>query len=95
MTIQNHSTVLSTAQCALQELAEQAASSTEPLSLLSWKHCRAELTDLTDEAWLMFAYPQLKGSGLRVEFVQQFELDPFPINERFHDIEVRCQLPES
>jgi NAD(P)-dependent dehydrogenase (short-subunit alcohol dehydrogenase family) len=36
---------------------------------------------------------QLKGSGFRVEFVQIFELDPFPINERFHDIEVRCPLP--
>lgn len=80
-------------QVALRELVIQAASTTEPLSLLAWKHRRTELTDVTDEAWLMFACLQLKGSGFRVEFVQLFELDPFPINERFHDIEVRCPLP--
>ena len=80
-------------QVALRELGIQAASTTEPLSLLAWKHRRSELTDVTDEAWLMFACLQLKGSGFRVEFVQLFELDPFPINERFHDIEVRCPLP--
>ena len=79
-------------QVALRELAIQAASATEPLSLLSWKRCRAELTDVTDEAWLMFACLQLKGSGFRVEFVQLSDLDPFPINERFHDIEVRGAL---
>ncbi len=76
-------------QVALKELAIQAASATEPLSLLSWKHCRIELADVPDEAWLMFAGLQLKGSGFRVEFVHDVELDPFPINERFHDIEVR------
>ena len=78
---------------ALRELAIEAASAIEPLSLLSWKHCRAELTDVTDEAWLMFACLQLKGNGFRIEFVQPFDLDPFPINERFHDIEVRCPTP--
>lgn len=79
-------------QVALRELAIQAASAAEPLSLLSWKRCRAELTGVTDEAWLMFACLQLKGSGFRVEFVQLSDLDPFPINERFHDIEVRGAL---
>lgn len=80
-------------QVAMRELAVQAAVATEPLSLLAWKRCRAELTDVTDDAWLMFACQQLKGAGFRVEFVQLFELDPFPINERFHDIEVRCPIP--
>ena len=79
-------------QVALRDFAIQVSSATEPLSLLSWKHCRAELTDVTDEAWLMFACLQLKGSGFRVEFVQLSDLDPFPINERFYDIEVRGAL---
>ncbi|MDW5443819.1 hypothetical protein [Polaromonas sp. SM01] len=79
-------------QVALRELAIHAASATGPLSLLSWKHHRTELTDVTDEAWLMFACLQLKGSGFQVEFLQNVDLDPFPINEQFHDIEVRCAL---
>lgn len=78
---------------ALRDLAIQLESATGAISLLSWKHRRNELTDVTDEAWLMFACLQLKGSGFRVEFVQLFDLDPFPINERFHDIEVRCPIP--
>ena len=82
--------ILDPQQVALRELAIQAASATGPLSLLSWKRCRDELSDVSDEAWLMFACLQLKGGGFRVEFVQLFELDPFPINERFHDIDVRC-----
>lgn len=82
-------------QAALRELSVHAASATEPISLLSWKRRRTELTDVTDEAWLMFACLQLKGSGFRVEFVQCVDLDPFPINERFHDIEVRCALPQA
>lgn len=82
-------------QVALRELATHAASATEPVSLLAWKRCRTELVDVTDEAWLMFACLQLKGSGYRVEFVQRLDLDPFPINERFHDIEVRCAVPEA
>jgi hypothetical protein len=85
--------LVDTQQVALRELVIQVALATEPLSLLSWKQSRAELTDVTDEAWLMFACLQLKGSGFRVDFVQLFELDPFPINERFHDIEVRCPIP--
>jgi hypothetical protein len=79
-------------QVALRELATRAVSAIEPISLLSWKRCRAELADVTDEAWLMFACLQLKGRGFRVDFIQRMELDPFPINERFHDIEVRCAL---
>lgn len=77
-------------QVALRELAVRAESATEPISLLSWKRCRAELTDVTDEAWLMFACLQLKGRGLRVEFVRQVDFDPFPVNECFYDVEVRC-----
>jgi len=82
-------------QVALRELSKQAASASGPISLLTWKRKRLELTEVPDEAWLMFACLQLKGSGFRVEFVQRDDLDPFPINERFHDIEVRCALPEA
>jgi hypothetical protein len=65
------------------------------MSLLTWKRGRLELADVPDEAWLMFACLQLKGSGFRVEFVQWDDLDPFPINERFHDVEVSCALPKA
>ncbi|MBE0548499.1 MAG: hypothetical protein IH627_12810 [Rubrivivax sp.] len=87
--------VLEPQQLALRELTAQAASATEPISLLRWKRERLELATVLDEAWLMFACLQLKGSGLRVEFVQRDDLDPFPINERFHDVEVRCALAEA
>lgn len=82
-------------QVALRELTTQAALATEPISLLTWKRERLELADVPDEAWLMFACLQLKGSGFRVEFVQRDDLDPFPINERFYDIEVRCGWAEA
>lgn len=82
-------------QVALRELTAQAASATEPISLLTWKRGRLELADVPDVAWLMFACLQLKGGGFRVQFVQRDDLDPFPINERFYDIEVRCTLAEA
>ena len=80
---------------ALRAFAAFAALATNPISLLVWKQGRSELMDVTDEAWLMFACLQLKGSGFRVEFVQDLDLDPFPINECFCDVEVRCALPEA
>jgi hypothetical protein len=76
-------------QLALRELVEHVETFSEPISLLSWKRRRAELGDVTDEAWLMFACLQLKGRGFHVDFMQDVEFDLFPINERFHDIEVR------
>lgn len=82
-------------QVALRQLTTQAALATEPISLLTWKRERFELADVSDEAWLMFACLQLKGSGFRVEFVHRDDLDPFPINERFYDIEVRCGWAEA
>lgn len=82
-------------QVALRELSTLAASASVPISLLTWKRKRLELAEVPDEAWLMFACLQLKGSGFRVEFVQWDDLDPFPINERFHDVEVSCALPKA
>ena len=87
--------VLDPQQVALRDLTAQAASATEPISLLTWKRERLELADVPDVAWLMFACLQLKGCGCRVQFVERHELDPFPINERFYDIEVRCALSEA
>jgi len=82
-------------QVALRELSAQAAASSEPISLLTWKQERLELADVPDEAWLMFACLQLKGSGFRVEFLQGDDLNPFPINERFYDVEVSRALPKA
>lgn len=81
-------------QRAIRELIALASRSEAPLSLLTWKRGRPELAEVSDEAWLMFSCMQLKGGGLRLTFVEGLELDPFPINEAFYDIEVRSALPE-
>lgn len=75
-------------EAALGELSAQADAAREPISLLEWKRARPELADMADEAWLMFAGLQLKGSGHAVRFVAQDDFEPFPVNERFYDIEV-------
>ena len=82
-------------QRAIRELAALASRSEAPISLLTWKRGRSELTEVSDEAWLMFSCMQLKGGGLRLTFVEGQELDPFPINEAFYDVEVRRALPEA
>jgi hypothetical protein len=74
---------------ALQDLVNEVATASQVISLLAWKRGRSELADMTDETWLMFAALQLKGSGFNVDYVHDAELDPFPINEQFHDIEAR------
>lgn len=81
---------LSPEQLALRALATQVARAASPVSLLGFKEQRSELAGMSDEAWLMFAGLQLKGSGFRVEFVQELELEPFPINELFFDVAVQC-----
>lgn len=79
---------LSPERLALRALATQIAHALQPVSLLSFKRHRAELGEMSDEAWLMFACLQLKGSGFRVEFVGNAVLDTFPINEHFYDVTV-------
>lgn len=81
--------VLEPQQLALQDLLEEVRGSAQPISLLAWKDKRPELADMGDEAWLMYSGLQLRGEGCAVLFVQDAERDPFPINEMFHDIEVR------
>ncbi|WP_338413754.1 hypothetical protein [uncultured Sphaerotilus sp.] len=85
---------LDPAQRALRELVTHASHSASPISLLDWKRGRTELVDVSDEAWLMFSCLQLKGGGLRLTFVEQLAMDPFPINEAFYDVEVRRPPPE-
>lgn len=83
------------AQKALRDLVAQACRSETPISLLEWKRARPELVDVSDEAWLMFSCLQLKGGGMRLSFVAQPELDPFPVNEAFYDVQVQRPLPEA
>lgn len=83
------------AQKALRDLVAQACRSEAPISLLEWKRARPELVDVSDEAWLMFSCLQLKGGGMRLSFVGQPELDPFPVNEAFYDVQVQRPLPEA
>lgn len=81
-------------QLALRELVAIANRSDEPISLLSWKQGRPDLSDVSDEAWLMFCCMQLNAEGLRLSFIEGSVLDPFPINEVFHDVQVRRPLLE-
>ena len=87
--------VLDSLQLALKELAAHAAAAPEPVSLLAWKRGRADLADASDDAWLMFACLQLRGSGFKVRFLKADDLDPYPINERFHDIAVHRDEPQA
>jgi hypothetical protein len=80
---------LSPERLALRAMAAVIAQASQPVSLLAFKRRRLELVEMSDEAWLMFAYLQLKGSGFRVEFMQDAVLDPFPVNEQFYDATVR------
>ena len=80
---------------ALLELVDHALRSDAPISLLNWKRVRPELIGVSDEAWLMFSCLQLKGGGMRLSFVEQPELDPFPVNEAFYDVVVQRPLPEA
>jgi len=82
-------------QRALSALANSIRSSSEPVSLLEWKGGRQELTELDNEAWLVFCSMQLKAGGMQLEFVSNTDLDPFPINETFHDVLARRPLTES
>lgn len=85
---------LDPAQKALRELVADASRSDAAISLLGWKRGRTELAEVSDEAWLMFSCLQLKGGGLRLTFVEQAALEPFPVNEAFYDVEVRRPMPE-
>lgn len=80
---------LSPERLALRALATEIVHASRPVSLLAFKRHRPELEEMSDEAWLMFACLQLKGSGFRVEFVQDAIIEPFPINEQFYDVTAR------
>jgi hypothetical protein len=82
-------------QSALGDLLAEVGRTEEAVSLLSWKHRRPELGDVSDEVWLMFACLQLRAGGLQLRFVQPPELDAFVINESFFDIEVHRPLLEA
>lgn len=81
--------ILSPERLALGALLLEIAASSQPVSLLAFKQRRPELEALSDETWLMFAGLQLKGGGFHVEYVMDDVLESFPINEHFHDVEVR------
>jgi hypothetical protein len=81
--------VLTPEQLAIERLAAEVRRSDAPASLLAWKTRQPELSHLSDETWLMFSSTQLKGMKYRVDFLADLQLDPFPINDAFFDIEVR------
>lgn len=96
MLVEDEETVefqMSAQHAALEELALAAESSHEPTSLLAFKRDHPSLTDTSDAAWMVFACAQLRSRKFRLEFINAVELDPFPINEHFHDVNVLAPSP--
>lgn len=83
---------MSVQHAALEELALVVTSTREPISLLSFKRDHDVLVDTSDAVWMVFACAQLRSRKFRLDFVETLEEDPFPINERFHDVCVRAPL---
>lgn len=80
---------------ALDSLASLTKVPGEPVSLLDWKRQSTLGISLADDAWLAFAYQQLHGLGLNLEFVSAPVLDLFPVNDIFHDILLHREAPNA
>lgn len=83
---------LSAEHAALEDLALAAANAHEAISLLVFKRERHSLVETSDAAWMVFACAQLRMRKFQLDFVEALEEDPFPINEHFHDVQVRAPL---
>lgn len=83
---------MSVQHAALEELALVATCTREPISLLSFKRDCDALGETSDAVWMVFACAQLRSRKFQLDFVEALEVDPFPINERFHDVRVRAPL---
>lgn len=91
MLVEDEETVefqMSVQHAALEELALTASSMHAPISLLDFKHGHEPLAETSDAVWMVFACAQLRSRKFRLDFVTAVELDPFPINEHFHDVNV-------
>ncbi|MNV49476.1 hypothetical protein D3C71_1414310 [compost metagenome] len=86
---------MSVQHAALEDLAIVASTTREPISLLSFKRDHDALVDTGDAVWMVFACAQLRSRKFRLEFVQAIDVDPFPINEHFHDVHVRAPLAQT
>ena len=80
---------------SLQELLHAVLRSDSGISLLEWKRSHQELAGIGEDAWCMFSCKQLQTCGLRLHFMEQFEPDPFAINEPFYDVQVHRPLAET
>ena len=84
--------ILEPQEAALQDLIQHLDSAGEeggPKSLVEWKRARRELDGVTDEQWLLYAAIQLRTSDYVTAFLSERQVDEFPINESFFDVEVR------
>jgi len=86
---------MSVQHAALDELAQVAQRAHVPISLLAFKQGHASLAQTSDAVWMVFASAQLRSRKFELEFVHGIELDPFPINEPFHDVNVLAPRPEA
>jgi len=97
MLVEDEDTVefqMSVQHAALEELTLAAQATHTPISLLDFKRAHPSLTDTSDAVWMVFASAQLRSRKFRLDFVNALELDPFPINEHFHDVNVLASSHE-
>jgi len=71
---------------ALGDLLAVILASEQPVSVRFWKQGRADLSEIEDGAWLMFAYSQLKSVGIEMSLTSSRSEQAMTINEVFSDI---------
>ncbi len=90
--LQPHEVALERLCAELDERSRNHDASADTVSLSTWKAAAQELVPGLDqtplEHWLIYAATQLLNSDYRLRFVAAEETEPFPLNTRFHDIEV-------
>lgn len=79
---------MSVQHAALEALALEAKAASAAISLLAFKRGQRQLDETSDAVWMVFACAQLRSRKFRLEFLSAPEVDPFPVNEYFHDVEV-------
>jgi hypothetical protein len=79
---------LSAHQVALHRLLEHLSGGDQPVSLRGWKTQCAELSQVPDEHWLLYACAQLRAAHTSMRFVGGSCTEVLPVNETFHDVEV-------
>jgi hypothetical protein len=69
---------------ALLRLVQSAAEVRRPISLVDWKSGEPQLSELTDEEWILYASTQVEAEGLQLTFLYAPAIEG-QLNERYYD----------